>query len=84
MGLYIARVYKNLASGKQLTYHVLRMNVWDYREKRQKTKYVAYLGVKPILPISKALKLARRLRLTLDDLKRVRGLRIVDDGNDGA
>jgi hypothetical protein len=84
MGLYIARVYKNLASGKQLTYHVLRMNVWDYREKRQKTKYVAYLGVKPILPISKALKLARRLRLTLDDFKRVRGLRIVDDAGNGA
>jgi hypothetical protein len=79
MGLYVARVYKNLASGKQLTYHVLRMNVWDYREKRQKTKYVAYLGVKPVLPLSKALKLARKLRLSLDDLKRVRGLRIIED-----
>jgi hypothetical protein len=84
MGLYVARMYRNLASGKRLTYHVLRMNVWDYREKRQKTKYVAYLGVKPVLPISKALKLARRLRMSLDDFKRVRGLRIVDDGKDGA
>jgi hypothetical protein len=83
MGLYIARIYKNLASGKRLAYHVLRMNVWDYREKRQKTKYVAYLGVKPVLPISKAIKLARRLRLTLDDLKAVRGLRIVDEAKDG-
>jgi hypothetical protein len=84
MGLYVARMYRNLASGKRLTYHVLRQNVWDYREKRQKTKYVAYLGVKPVLPLSKAIKLARRLRLTLDDLKRVRGLRIVDDDGKGS
>jgi hypothetical protein len=79
MGLYVARMYRNLASGKRLTYFVLRQNVWDYREKRQKTKYVGYLGVKPVLPISKALKLARKLRLSLDDLKRVRGLRIIED-----
>jgi hypothetical protein len=58
---------------------VLRQNVWDYQEKRQKTKYVAYLGVKPVLPLAKALKLARRLRLDLDDLKRVRGLKIIED-----
>jgi hypothetical protein len=79
MGFYIARVYRNLASGKRLTYHVLRQNVWDYRAKRQKTKYVCYLGVKPVLTLSKARKLAQRLRLDLDDLKRVRGLKIIED-----
>jgi hypothetical protein len=81
MGLYIARVYKNLASGRRLAYHVLRRNEWDYASKRQVTRYVCYLGKRPVLPLSKALKLARRLRLTLDDLRRVRGLTIVSDGN---
>jgi hypothetical protein len=84
MGLYIARIYKNLASGRRLAYHVLRRNEWDYVTKRQVTRYVCYLGKRPILTLSKALKLSRRLRLTLDDFKRVRGLRIVDDAKDGA
>jgi hypothetical protein len=36
------------------------------------------------LTLKKARQIARKLGVTLDDLKRVRGLRIVDDAKDGA
>jgi hypothetical protein len=79
MGLYVARIYKNLASGKRLTYFVLRQNVWDYEEKRQKTKYVGYLGKKPQLSLEKAQALCQKLGIRLIDLESVRGLQIIDD-----
>jgi hypothetical protein len=79
MGLYVARIYKNLASGKRLTYFVLRQNVWDYEEKRQKTKYVGYLGPKPVITLEKAQALCQKLGIGLIDLQNVKGLQIIDD-----
>ena len=77
MGLYLARTFKRMASGKKLVYYVLRINVWDPKEKRQKTRYVAYIGKLPVLTLERAQKLAKRLKISLDDLERIRGLRIL-------
>ncbi len=38
--------------------------------------YVAYVGPKPVLTVAKAKRLAKRLGITLDELRRVRRLRI--------
>jgi hypothetical protein len=78
-GFYIARNPTNLASGKRRVYYVLRRSVWDREEKRRKTLYVAYLGVKPELPLSRAKKICKRWRIPLEALWSVRRLKIVDD-----
>jgi len=79
MSLYISRVYRKLASGKKLVYFVLRANVWDYAEKRQRTKYVSYLGKEPKLSLKRAREIAKRIGIKPEDLKRVRGLKIIED-----
>lgn len=42
-------------------------------------RYVAYVGRTKTLYLAKARKLARKIGITLDELRRVRGLRIVED-----
>jgi len=76
MSIYIAKGFKKLASGKRLIYFVLRQNVWDYAEKRQRTKYIAYLGKCPVLTVEKARKLSEKLGIELEELARVRRLQI--------
>jgi hypothetical protein len=79
LGFYIARIPTNLASGKRRGYYVLRRSVWDREEKRRKTLYVAYLGVKPELLLSRAKKICKRWGIPLEALRSVRRLKIVED-----
>lgn len=75
MSIYVAKTIRRFAKG-QRTYFVLRANIWDKREKRQRTLYLGYLGVKPVLSLDRAKKIATKLGIGLEDLRRVRGLRI--------
>lgn len=79
MGIYLARTFQRRADGSQRDYYVLRENYWDFKQKRQRTRYVAYVGRTKTLSLAKARKLARKIGITLDELRRVRGLRIVED-----
>jgi hypothetical protein len=77
--MYVARMYKYSARGQRLVYYVLRRSVWDAREKREKTLYVAYLGKKPELSLSRAVEISKRSGIPLEALKSVRRLKIVED-----
>jgi hypothetical protein len=50
-----------------------------FQEKEARNVYLAYIGTKPVLTEKKARAIAKKLGVTLDDLKAVRGLRIIED-----
>lgn len=72
---------KKLADGRVREYkgYVLLKAVWDKRERRNKQKYVAYIGKSKTIPLAKAKEICKRKGLKLGDLKRVRGLRVKSD-----
>lgn len=77
MGIYLAKTFQRRADGSRMEYYILRENYWDFKQKRQRTRYLAYVGPKPVLPLEKARKLAKKLGVSLDELRRVRRLKIV-------
>lgn len=76
MGIYLARTFQRRADGSKRVYYILRLNYWDFDQKRQRARYLAYLGREPVLTEEKAKALAKKLGVTIDDLRLVRGLRI--------
>jgi len=66
-------------SGKVRVYYFLRRKFWDPREKRERTEYIAYLGKKPEISLSRAKVLCKRCGIPLKTLKSVRRLKIVED-----
>jgi hypothetical protein len=77
--MYIAKTFVRRADGTKRYYFVLRHTIWDKVQKRPVQKYVAYLGVQPIITFWRAQEIAQESGLTIDDLRRVRGLTIVND-----
>jgi hypothetical protein len=59
-------------------FYVLRETYWDSREKRQKQRYLAYIGPYPVISRERAKKIAKKLGINLEQLRRVRRLRILD------
>jgi hypothetical protein len=78
MGYYLGYIKRN-SPGKVRVYYFLRANVWDAREKRQRTHHLAYLGKKPEISLSRAKVLCKRFGIPLKTLKSVRGLKIIED-----
>jgi hypothetical protein len=82
--MYLCKSFRKRVTKKTpWTYYFLRDSKWDARKKRSRNVYLAYVGVRPVLTLKKARAIAKKLGVTLDDLKAVRGLRIVDDGQNG-
>jgi hypothetical protein len=79
--MYIAKTFVRRADGSKRYYFVLRHTIWDKTQKRPVQKYIAYLGVQPIITLERAQQIAQESGLTIDDLRRVRGLTIVSDDN---
>jgi hypothetical protein len=77
--MYIAKTFVRRADGSKRYYFVLRHTVWDKAQRRPVQKYIAYLGVQPIISLERAQEIAEENGLTIDDLRRVRGLTIVND-----
>jgi len=78
MSLFLAKNQKG--------YYVLREQFWERGKDgpgAMRQRYVAYVGKEPVLTLEKARRICREKGLKLEDLKRVRGLTIVDDGPDG-
>jgi hypothetical protein len=77
--MYIAKTFVRRADGTKRYYFVLRDTIWDKVQKRPVQKYIAYLGVQPIISLERAQEIAQENGLTIDDLRRVRGLTIVNN-----
>lgn len=65
--------------GKKYAYWVLKETVWDKELKRNVQKYLAYIGRRPVLTLEKAQAICQKLGITLDELRRVRRLKIIEE-----
>ena len=80
MSLFLTRGSKK-PKGKTTPTHrfyVLRENQWDTEAKTQRQRHVAYIGVEPIITKEKAKRICAEKGITMDQLRNVRRLRIVD------
>lgn len=66
-------------AGRSAKYYVLKGNFWDAKKKAVKQKYLAYIGATPTITLEKAREIANKIGCSLDELKAVRGLKIVVD-----
>jgi len=77
--LILAKTRRQTKAGKQYPFYVLRENAWDTTVQATRQRYIAYVGVRPILTESKAGSICEAKGLTLDQLRAVKGLSIVPD-----
>jgi hypothetical protein len=66
----------------QQGYYVLRETIWEPGEDGPgagRVRYIAYVGKEPVMTLKKARQICQEKGLQLEDLKRVRGLTIVED-----
>lgn len=76
--VYLAKISVRRADGTKRFYYVLRHTEWSKKEKRPIQRYLAYIGVKPTLSHERAQKLAKKLKISLADLRKIKGLKIVE------
>jgi glycerol-3-phosphate dehydrogenase len=80
MIVYLAKSFRKRVTKKTpWVYYFLRDTRWDPKTKKRRNIYLAYVGVRPVLSEKKARQIARKLGVSLDDLRRVRGLKILED-----
>jgi hypothetical protein len=78
--VYLAKSFRKRVTKKTpWVYYFLRDTRWDPKTKKRRNIYLAYVGVRPVLSEKKARQIARKLGVSLDELKRVRGLKILED-----
>lgn len=76
MSLFITR--------NQQGHYVIKENFWVKGKDgpgATRQRYIGYVGKEPKLPLEKAIKICEKRGLRLEDLKRIRGLTIVEDGD---
>lgn len=83
MAIFISKTTQ-IQNGRRYGYYILKANLWDAETKAVRQRYLASLGTTKTITVAKAKELIKRLRakgfdVTLDDLRRVRGLKIVAD-----
>jgi hypothetical protein len=76
--MYLIKGRYKKRDGSYYTFWVLRETVWDRAQKRSVQRYVAYVGPKRTITLQRAQALAKKIGCTVDDLRRVRGLKIVE------
>ncbi len=77
--MYLAKSFRKRVTKKTpWVYYFLRDTIWDSKKKKRRNVYLAYIGTKPILTVKKARAIAKKLGVSLDDLRRVRGLKILE------
>jgi hypothetical protein len=80
--MYLAKSFRKRVTKKTpWVYYFLRDTQWDPKTKKRRNIYLAYVGVRPVLTLKKARAIAKKLGVTIDDLRCVRGLTIVSDDN---
>lgn len=79
MTLFLTRSRRQTKDGKRYPFWVLRENSWDSNTKSVRQQYVAYVGIRPELTLSKARRICEEKGLSLEDLRAVKGLTIIED-----
>ena len=91
MGLFITKQRQRI--GKRVyQYWVMKESVWDKEAQRTRQRYVVSIGPRRTITESRARELARKIseklgrEVTVEELRRVKKLRIVPDnrGNNAA
>jgi hypothetical protein len=78
--MYLAKSFRKRVTKKTpWVYYFLRDTRWDPKTKKRRNVYLAYVGVRPVLTLKKARAIAKKLGVSLDELRRVRGLKILED-----
>jgi len=83
--MYLAKTFQRRANGSKREYWMLKASYWDKRAKKPRHRYLAYIGRQCTITESKALELAGRISeklgrpITVEDLRRVRRLKIMPD-----
>ncbi len=66
-------------AGRNAKYYVLRRNFWDEKARAVRQQYLAYVGATPAITLEKAREIAQKIGCSLEELKAVNGLKIVDE-----
>ena len=88
--MFLAQSNRKATDGSTYPYWTLRRAYWDPDEKRNKQQHLAGIGREPRLTESEARELAERVSaklgepVTVDDLRQVRRLEIVEDDEEPA
>jgi hypothetical protein len=77
MSLFLAKL-KRVVKGKEYVYWTLRQNVWT-KGKGLKQRYIASLGRSRSISTERAKEIAKKIGCSLEELKAVNGLKVVDD-----
>jgi hypothetical protein len=78
MSLFITKGTKKPKEGTTYEFYDLRENYWDKEAKAQRQRHIAYIGVKPVITLEKAKRICETKGVTMEKLRTVRGLIIVD------
>lgn len=73
--MFLAKSWKTV-NGKRYPKWDLKKSVWDKEAKRQKQVYIAYVGTDKTLSWEKACEICRDKGVAMEELQRVKGLRI--------
>lgn len=73
--MFLAKGWK-IVKGKRYPFWSLKRSVWDKETKRQKQVYLAYIGTSKRISLEKAHQIIDRLGISLEELRKVRGLSI--------
>lgn len=79
MSVFITRSRKQPASGPSYEFLELRENYYDKTVKGVRQRYIGYLGRRAVLTASQAKRICRRRGLRMEQLRRVKGLKLVPD-----
>jgi len=78
--MYLAKSFRKRVTKKTpWTYYFLRDTKWDPKRKKRRNIYLAYIGTRPIITEKKARAIAKKLGVSIEKLKEVRGLKIVQE-----
>jgi len=76
--MYLIQGRRKRPDGSYYTFWVLRETVWDKSQKRPVQKYLGYVGRYPVISEKKAKQIAKKIGCSIDDLRRVKGLKIIE------
>jgi len=82
--MFLAKTLRKSAAGKPLIYWILRETKWDKKEQRLKSHYLAYVGPSTRITRKRAKEIATKVGCTVEDLSRIRRLRIIENGKAAA
>ena len=75
--MFLAKTWST-RNGKKYEAWVLKRAIWDKETKRMKQKYLAYVGKTKSIKLDKALQICEKLSIPLEELRKVRRLRIIE------